>query len=597
MDIQVQGNRTVVDTPAYRLELANGLATSNLADKATRRFFAFVCGGACNAVDAFDNVSDISEWMVVSSNGGEAVLERKEKSSVWNVKTTRLHLFEDAIEFQYELKGRHAVEDIRFFRPVINGVEFGFCGDIDEIYSTAPNFQDRQYYHPVDTVAICYGNDLDVRTGSHALASTPHVMALHDRRDTGYLTASVFAAPGNYLWDEMLWNPKISIPPTWYHGDDVIGGGFSIGYHGKLTVDGAWTSPSLCLTFASSEDRVLPDALEYAYRRSYLPRPGRHPHPKWWEEPIYCTWHDQCALSEKGMLRFTEEPEHPQGTFCTQANVDEWLGHLEANDCHVGTVVLDDKWQENFSSAEPNKERWPDLRGWIDSLHAKGMRVSLWWPAWFEEGVPEEAAITRDGKIVCGDPTNPKYEAILREMFRRFLSDEPDGLNADAVKIDGLMCLPVGHGLKNHDNLWGLELQRRLLEICYNAAHKTKNDACIGLFAGHPYLDSFMDMVRLADLYTWRTDTMHTADVRFRLYRTTNPNVLVDSDGHFLFTIGPNYLESLDHARQLGCIPTLYTARHLLQRRFLLPPAYKTLDASDYKGMADILKAYRAEHE
>ena len=126
MNIQHKQNRIVVDTPAYRLELANGLSTSNLIDKSTNRLFAFVCGGACNAVDAVDDVSQISEWKVVSSNDGEAVLERAEKSSIWEGKTMHVRLFDDALEFQFKLTGKHAVEDIRFFRSVFDGVEYGF---------------------------------------------------------------------------------------------------------------------------------------------------------------------------------------------------------------------------------------------------------------------------------------------------------------------------------------------------------------------------------------------------------------------------------------------------------------------------------------
>ena len=251
-------------------------------------------------------------------------------------------------------------------------------------------------------------------------------------------------------------------------------------------------------------------------------------------------------------------------------------------------VVLDDKWQRSFASADVNAERWPDMRGWVDKCHEKGIRVCLWWPAWSAEDITPDMAITRDGKVVCGDPTNPKYEALLREMFRKFFSDAPDCMNADAVKIDGLLGLPVGAGLKNMENLWGLELQRRLLTICYDAAHKAKADVCVSLFTGHPYLDDVTDMVRLADLYTWRIDTKHTSLVRFNLYRATHPNVIIDADGQMQFTIAPDYMDALRFAKDLGCVPTTYNAEFLRQRRFFFPPIRKNFDEQDYKQLSEI---------
>ena len=588
MKITQTSQAFAIETAKYSLDLASGMDISHLLDKSTGRLFAYVSGGSCNTVEAKDDAQKVSGWRLVEQSADCAVFEREEKSSCWDNKTSRIRLFEEVLEFQYVLQGQGALEDIRFFRPLIKGVEFGFCGDIDEIYTTAPNFQDREYYHPVDTVVITYGNDLDVRTGGHALASTPHVMALHDRRDAGYVSASIFAQPGEYQWDDMFWNPKAIVPPTAYIGDCVIGGGFAINYYGKKQVNGTWETPRLCLKFVNGQENVLPDALEYAYGKGYLPRPGKHPHPAWMERPIYCTWHDQTACAEADMLVYDQAPEHGPAEFCTQENVDRWLALLEEHDCKPGIVVLDYKWQRSFASADVNTNRWPDLRGWIDKCHERDIRVCLWWPAWFADDITPDMAITRDGKVLCGDPTNPKYEALLREMFRKFFSEAPDCLNADAVKIDGLLGLPVGPGLQNLENLWGLELQRRLLTICHDAAHRAKADVCVGLFTGHPYLDDVTDMVRLADLYTWRVSTKHTSEVRAHLYRSTNPHVPMDTDGQLQFTIAPDYMDALKHAKDLGCIPTTYNAELLRRRRFFFPPLRKSLDEQDYRKLSEI---------
>ncbi|MDD5704513.1 MAG: hypothetical protein PHR35_01205 [Kiritimatiellae bacterium] len=94
------------------------------------------------------------------------------------------------------------------------------------------------------------------------------------------------------------------------------------------------------------------------------------------------------------------------------------------------------------------------------------------WPAWSTEGLPAEECVLRDGAPVACDITHPKYERRFSEMVRRWFSAGPDGLNADGVKVDGSLSLPTGPGLKNHGNLWGLELQRRYLSILYEEAKR-----------------------------------------------------------------------------------------------------------------------------
>jgi hypothetical protein len=65
----------------------------------------------------------------------------------------------------------------------------------------------------------------------------------------------------------------------------------------------------------------------------------------------------------------------------SQAGIMEWVGQWEAHGFRFGCVTIDEGWTRRdaaFGDWVPDKERFPDLRGLVDWLHAKGYRVRLW---------------------------------------------------------------------------------------------------------------------------------------------------------------------------------------------------------------------------
>ena len=594
MNFTQLANKLVIDTEHYNIQLKPAPDACFLTDKHTGRLYGFVAGGDCCKDGQKDMVQTAEPWDVCGHEADGSIFAKSTMDSVlWGKKSFCARFSEDALEFWHEINGAGALDQIRFFRLSMGGCEFGFSADIDEVYNVAPNFLERQCFHPAETAIHDYGNDLSLHSGGIAIASVPQVFGLHDRRDKGYAVFSAFAEQGQYDWDSFIWNPEVTLPPTPYVGDCVKGGGFALDYYGKKAINGPWKSPSVCITFVDGEENVLASALEYAYGRNYLPRPATsHPGPAWWKEPIYCTWHDQEAMSQGAKVDYMTPKPHPSGYFCTQAIVDGWIKALEDHDCKPGTVVLDDKWQVSLSSAEPDTTKWPDIRKWIDECHKRGIRVFLWGMAWYREGIPEDECVTRNGEAICGDITNPKYEARLREMVRRYFSDAPDGLNADGLKLDGLLNLPTGAGLKNHKGIWGLELQKYLLSVIYDEAKKARKDVCISVFTANPYLDQYTDMVRLADMYSWRITTKRSMEIRANVYRATHPGVLIDTDGQLQFCAAPNYLDLLDTEASLG-IPTIYNAKILRRGHFFFNPVLSELTEEDYARIAKVFREYR----
>lgn len=582
-----------IEAQSYKMTLAVPPYTSFLFCKHTSRLFAFAAGGDCTVTGKNDMALETSEWSVEELENGILRFTRDEKSAIWNSKRFVIEAAENSLEYYHELEGQGDLEEIRYFRCCSGGDEYGFAGDFDEVYSVAPNFREQKFFHPTSKFLISYGNDLTSVTGAIALASVPHAAGLHDRRDKGCLAVGVFAYEGEYDWDEFVWNPDPVISPTPYFGDDEYAGGFAIRYYGKKPISGAWTTPCLVMTFPDEYEDTLKSVLELAYSKGYMPRPEPHKIFSWWKEPIYCTWEDQTALSNQGYCSLVRKGKKSSGDFCTQELTDRWIDLLTEHGAKPGIVILDDKWQKSKFSAEPDTAKWPDLRKWIDKCHDNGIRVFLWGLAWQTEDVPFDEAIVRDGtKIVAADITNPKYEARFREKIRRYFSDEPDCLNADGVKIDGLLALPTGRGLKNYKNIWGLELQKYYLQVVHDAAKKIKEDVCLGLYTANPYLDKYTDMTRLADMYTCRLSTEESMRWRASVFAVTHPYCPLDTDSQPNYYIAPDYLKAFDIQKELG-IPSVYNAQYLRRGHFFLKPDFGEVGEDYYKKVAEVFAEYR----
>lgn len=587
-----QGDELVVENSNGRLSLSSPPEPSYFLCKTSGRLFAFAAGGSCTVAGKTDDTSDSGSWEIESLENNELLLKREEISAVWKKKVFCLRVTAGEFIWYHELEGEEDIEDIRWFRMVCDGHEYGFAGNFDEVFSTAPNFREKQWSHPCEKTVISNGSGSSENCEIHALASLPHVMALHDRRDQAALGVSVFAYPGEYLWDDFIWNPDVLLPPSDYAGDLSRAGGFAINYAGKKHVSGKWQSPQLIFTFPGKVENTLADALEFAYSRNLMPRPAKHENAPWWDEPIYCMWDDQTSLAFKDEGDFHRLTDVSPGIYATESRAETWLKKLHDHGINPGIIILDDKWQKSKLSAEPDSEKWPDLRRWIDSCHDRGIRVFLWGLAWHNEDVPPDEAITRNGEPVGGDVSNPVYEKRLREKIRRYLSAEPGCLNADGIKVDGLMALPVGRNLKNHGNLWGLELQKKFMEIIYTEAKKAKPDCCISTFAANPYLDEFTDMLRLADMFTYRLTTEDSMLQRHAVFKVTNPHVLLDTDSQLGYNTDPDYLRSLELGSKLG-IPTIYNAEYLRRFRYFIKPEFRKLTEAEYRKIADIFAEYR----
>ncbi|MFA9445053.1 hypothetical protein [Egicoccus sp. AB-alg6-2] len=336
---------------------------------------------------------------------------------------------------------------------------------------------------------------------------------------------------------------------------DAVEGAFSfrLAYEAQTRVDGTFTTPTLSLRFGADDPyEAIARQRAALQERGWVPRAtGPKTPPAWWREPIFCGWGSQC-------VRSSEVGGGPQD-HATQANYDHFLAALAANDLRPGTVVLDDKWQRTYGGWEADLDKWPDLRSWIDGRHADGQRVLLWWKAWDPEGLPEAWCVrNRAGEPMGVDPSNPHYEAHLRQTVRRMLG--PDGYDADGFKVDFSARTPSGPGLERHGEAWGMELLHLLLWILYDETKRVKPDALVMTHTPHAYFADVTDMIRLNDINT-RAPVVSQMVHRARVAEAACPSLLIDTD-NWPMPDPQSFHDYLEVQPALG-VPSLYYATHL----------------------------------
>ena len=199
---------------------------------------------------------------------GNGIVSVRYHSDLWEEHDFIIECQRDFISFRHRLKGKGTIGKLSY----LCSSEYGFAGNFSDVFNTAPNFQQRRYYHPADSIRISNGNNLDSNCGGQALASPLHLFGLGNRGEKGWIAAGMFSEPGNYRWDDFWWNPVPEISPTGYEPDKFLIGGFAIDYAGKESIDGEWFSPRLVFSFSDTEESILSTALKTAFQNGWMNR-------------------------------------------------------------------------------------------------------------------------------------------------------------------------------------------------------------------------------------------------------------------------------------------------------------------------------------
>ena len=349
---------------------------------------------------------------------------------------------------------------------------------------------------------------------------------------------------------------------------DALTPGFSLryDYSGHTAVDGEFATPTLLIFVADDPYAGLATYRELLTARGLIPD-RRWPAPSaHWREPMFCGWGAQNAVAVAA--------GSPQGAsaLARQDQYDTYLSVLEEHRIRPGTVVVDDKWQQNYATCTPDIAKWPDMAEWIRGRHLADQRVLLWYKAWDPEGAPPEACVRdRNGTAIALDPESSVGRRILRDAARSMIQD----LDADGVKIDFTASTPAGAALMHAGPSWGIDLLHELLSVLYDAIKQIKPDALVITHTPDPAFRDVTDMLRLNDVmmldqrdggnepsFVAAGDAVSdTMAFRARIVRAANPDTLIDTDGWVLPHLAA-YEKWTELQTTIG-VPSLYYADRL----------------------------------
>lgn len=531
-----------------------------------------------------------------SVKGGVTRLTASARSSLWRKRETVIEFHPDRVECFVRLAGKGRLDRLWFFCGVRDGDVIGSVPGFDRYSPGDVNALAREWFAPNETYSVSAG--LSTLHWANSLSAGACFYAFARDGAPRAFSAGLLAKPGENNFDSFDFN--FVSPEVKSSLDSVINTqSFSLACNGHVSVNGQWESPRLVIQFGRDRDDCLAKFCRLLEQRGAIAPVARGRGPVWWRRPIFCGWHEQVALGaqaekrEKGSTSIFTFGPHVLAQ-CTQALHEEWLDVIERRRLPIGTLIIDDRWQKAYSGFDPDPERFPDMRGFIDRCHSRGIRVLLWTPAWSAHGLPPEECILRDGKPIAMDVTHPGCARRFAEGIRKALSPAPGCLNADGFKIDGSLNCPIGPDVRTRGGLYGFELQRRYFEIVQRAAKAAKPDALISVFVANPYLRDLCDMVRLGDLYTSHGSTYDTCRARAAIYRATMKGRLVDVDGGIRFSLAEDMVGEFERQLEFG-VPCLYQVREVFQQRAFTRSVFRRFSESDYRRIKTALDRYVAK--
>lgn len=552
-----RSDRSTIQGDTYSLSWRtgpNGIARSpylELADAAGERWMRLCALSSIHTATARDESMLLSEPEV--AEGPDAVtLTIRTESTAWDERILELRCTADAVELTLQASGTGRLQDV----TVIGGdgvLPTGAAGtfrsgfDAKSLYVPSPT-EPVAFVRPVWSAASL-GVVGDADPGRLNGIFSPPPLALAFGRDP---VTDPFT-PGEGPWLAAWLRASVDeLRFTTLRFDPVDDGGLvRLAYEGHTRVEGTWRSPTLVLQPVASPAEALTGYRDDLVARGYAPASDKPSQP-WWLEPIFCGWGAQVARGGA-----------PAPDLCRQEIYDEFLQTLASASLDPGTIVIDDRWQAEYGTAEPDADAWPDMRGWIAAQHAAGRKVLLWWKAWDPAGLPADECVTdAAGRPVAVDPGSPAYLARLDAIVARLLS--PDGLDADGFKVDFTQRTPSGSMLRSApdgDGVWGIAALHRLVARLHRAATDVKPDALVITHTVHPSFGDVADMIRTNDVLEHDTGGSPVSvaaqlRARYEIVAATLPEHPVDTDQWPM----PNRDEWLDYARNQAHfgVPALY---------------------------------------
>jgi hypothetical protein len=225
---------------------------------------------------------------------------------------------------------------------------------------------------------------------------------------------------------------------------------------------------------------------------------------------------------------------------CNEKFIRAEVERAEEYGLPFGSIGIDDRWFRWRGDFEVHEGRFPDMRGLVDWLHGKGLKVILWLTPF---DVERQAQMNLKREWLAGhgaktkhrqaflDYSNPEVqEKWLLPKLQLWLSDEPGCWNMDGFKLD-FTADKIPRDIPVHDRSWhGEEMFLwKWYQLVYERMKAIKPDSIMLGCATHPYFGQYQDWVRTYDICS--TDFREHATRGLRI-RHLCPGPLLSYDFH-----------------------------------------------------------------
>ncbi len=441
------------------------------------------------------------------------------ESSLWSNRRFQWRLFPDHIEFQQFASGSGKIGRCYFLsngisglwdKGVTSGYAWGTAIYADRYFAPNPNHANQFEFNIAMPQILGFSigreessaQDFRPERMTGIFAPPPLFLAFH--LDNTWTGIGIGAEPGDYQF-----------PAFEYSGSRYAGASFYVDYMGYRSVDGGFASPVLSINMAYSPLDALESYTSWLTANGFATIPVTK-NVYWHHLPIFCGWAEQTVESVPHGGAPNKES--------TQANYERWLATLDERGLPIGTVVIDDKWEQGYGAFDVDQQKWPDMKGFIAAQHAKGRHVLLWVPVADPDGLPAALCVTYQGKCVIADVGKPEYEAWLRPRIRHLVED----LGVDGFKEDWVKA-PAAPGLPLTGPATGIEFVRHFQSILYSETHKWKPDAMVETQTTNALFRESSDVIRLNDVWYASRNVTEMMRLRARIANITGWP-LVDTD-------------------------------------------------------------------
>lgn len=513
MYTEVKDGKYIVKTDTYQIAMSDECIDFIIAGEVLAGLRPVSSVNTCGDEDATNNdAENIGITLSAGDENGVPTYIWTSSSTLWEKKEYIIRCYESHFEYSIRLTGKGDVDTVNYFSGNLSEGKRGSMYEFD------------QGFTPIVTVTgtkQCYFSAMeDMQEFSYLMVPPMFVYSFTTPGVAEKMVFGLVADKGEHNFTEFNYKTEYDRfrRRFWFWTDQS----------GHVTVDGTWETPRVICYTAESDMAALKVYSDYYYTNGIAKQkdPTEKKHRSWYG-PIACGWIEQLAYGNEHKLNIGQPDLAREDVY------KNFLSLLKKRNLSPTLMIIDDKWQTKYGTAVPNKEKWPDLRKFIDdTLENHGIRTMLWFKLWDSEGLDEDMCMydQKEDRLVA-DPTNPKYRKFLKDTIYHLISSDEGCCNAYGFKLDFAFCQPHGRKAKSYSGKYGVELFLELISYIYKCVKEVKPEAVVNCSPCHPLFAPYVDHARLHDYYPDLRRCVEEFQFRKEIYEIAMPGVLIDTDG------------------------------------------------------------------